>query len=408
MKNKQINYNVILISMLVLFPAVSNYICRVVNMVMARLIGVGFSQELFDGIVWAFVLALCIPWFATKLKAKHVFVLLCMWGAALLMAVFGLSSELTTERLVTLCLTVFPMFLVGSVLDVKKEDFKIIYWLSVIVLIVSVAYQAYKIASGDIISEDNMDFSYKLLPAALIVIAGCFYNKYKVLSIIPAVVAIFAIIMQGTRGPVLCVAVFLVIMLIKRFGFLKLIPVILVLTIGVVAFSSSDIYESTMKSIAEFIEDIGMSPRFIEKLLEEELADDNGRQWLYDAVLKEIEQNPFKFRGLYADRALLNPITGADNAYVHNIIYELLLNFGVLLGGAVFLLIVALILLALMKLEFEKLYLVDLLVMIGFVMLFVSGSVVDNQLLYVLLGLACQIVFKGKERKKKDEAAVDM
>jgi len=408
MKDKQINFNVILLSMTLFFPAVSNYICTAINMLLSMVLRAHISQGLFDGMIWTLVIALCIPVFVQKLNARHLFVMLCLWLAALLMCAFGLSAEFNTERLIALCLTLFPMFLVGSVIELKKEDFKYLYWIAIFVVIISVAYQYYKISGGDVIKEDNMDFSYKLLPAVLVVVSGMFYNKKKALSIILGVAAIVTVILQGTRGPVLCIGIFLIIMLVKRFGILKLIPAIIALLALVIAFSSSEVYETTMTSIAEFVEDMGMSPRFIEMFLEEELADDNGRQELYDAVLAEIGEHPFKFRGLYADREILNPITGSNNSYVHNILYELIIDFGAFFGVVIFLAVIISTLVAIIKTNMEKLYLVNLLAMSGFVMLFVSGSFADDYYIYVLMGVVCQAKLSGKKGKKQDEIAVDM
>lgn len=408
MKAKRINYNVILLSMTLFFPAVGNYICTAINMLLSTTLRASISQEFFDGVVWALVIALCIPVFMEKLNARHIMVLLCLWSAALLMCLFGLSAEFNTERLAMLCLTLFPMFLVGSVIEVKKEDFKYLYWIAIFVVIISIAYQSYKISGGDVIKEDNMDFSYKLLPAVLVVVSGMFYNKKKALSIVLGVAAILTIVLQGTRGPVLCIAIFLIIMLVKKFGILKLIPAILALLVLVIAFSSSEVYETTMTSIAEFVEDMGMSPRFIEMFLEEELADDNGRQELHDAILAEIGEHPFKFRGLYADREILNPITGSNNSYVHNIFYELIVDFGAFFGVVIFLAVIISTLVTVIRTKMEKLYLVNLLAMSGFVMLFVSGSFADDPLIYVLMGVICQAKLSGRKGKVQNEIAVDM
>lgn len=408
MKAKQINFNVILLSMTLFFPAVSNYICTAINTLLSTTLRASISQEFFDGIVWTLVIALCIPFFVQKLNARHLLVMICLWSAALLMCAFGLSAEFNTERLVALCLTVFPMFLVGSVIEAKKEDFKYLYWIAIFVVIISVAYQSYKISGGDAIREDNADFSYKLLPAVLVVVSGMFYNKKKALSIILGVAAIMTIILQGTRGPVLCIGIFLIIMFVNRFGILKLIPAIIALLALVIAFSSSEVYETTMTSIAEFVEDMGMSPRFIEMFLEEELADDNGRQELHDAILAEIGEHPFKFRGLYADREILNPLTGGDNTYVHNVLYELIIDFGAFFGVVIFLAVIISTLVAIVKTNMEKLYLINLLAMSGLVMLFVSGSFADDYHIYVLMGVVCQAKLSGKKGKKQDEIAVDM
>ena len=408
MKEKQINFNVILISMTLFFPAVSNYICTAINMVLSMVMGASISQDFFNGLVWALVIAICMPVFVQKLNTKHIFVMVCLWSAALLMCAFGLSAEFNAERLAMLCLTIFPMFLVGSVIEARKEDFKYLYWIAIFVVIISVAYQSYKISGGEVIKEDNMDFSYKLLPAVLVVASGMFYNKQKALSIVLGVAAILAIVLQGTRGPVLCIGIFLIIMFVRRFGFLKLIPAMLALLVLVIAFSSSEVYEETMTSVAEFIEDMGMSPRFIEMFLEEELADDNGRQELHDAILAEIEEHPFKFRGLYADREILNPITGGTNTYTHNILYELIIDFGAFFGVVIFLVIGISTLVTMVKTKMEKLYLVNLLAMSGFVMLFVSGSFADDYWIYVLMGVVCQAKLSGKKGKNKDEITVDM
>jgi len=124
----------------------------------------------------------------------------------------------------------------------------------------------------------------------------------------------------GSRGALLCIAVYLVIMLVKQKSFKVLFGVTFFL--GSMYIFSKNIFSLIEKTI----EDIGISSRTIGMFLNNDIITHlSGREYLYEVIIDKIQQNPFAYKGINASYIIY------DGAYPHNIFLELIYDLGLII-----------------------------------------------------------------------------
>ena len=145
---------------------------------------------------------------------------------------------------------------------------------------------------------------------------------------------------------------------------------------------------------------MGFSQRFIVKFIEGDISDDNGRDIIKEKLLAELQENPFKFRGLYADREITIGLADEQNyafylhgTYAHNIWLELAVDFGIILGTILFLIIVVKAIKLLTTSSLALNYLPALAICCGLVCLLMSSSFLENKMFFFMLGLMCNSHF---------------
>jgi O-antigen ligase len=107
----------------------------------------------------------------------------------------------------------------------------------------------------------------------------------------------------------------------------------------------------------------------------------SGRDFLYKVVIEEVKNNPILGIGLAGDRRLIN-------TYVHNIVLEILANFGTIIGSA-FIILLALISFKTLFLSNKKVFdMISIWISIGLVHLIISSSYLLDFKFWIFLGLA--------------------
>lgn len=194
---------------------------------------------------------------------------------------------------------------------------KTLYWISYIVLAIAIFYfhAIYTTLGGFSITDYNMSFSYALLlPMASL------YAEKKPLSLIGAGAMMMMVVLVGSRGA----AVFFVLYVFADI-FLNhkklIIPFTLVFAFLLVLLPAFSLYLDTY----------GIESRTITQLMESDRSDqDSGRLEMYAQMWQVLNENWFTGIGLFGDRVYLD-------VYCHNIVLEVLLNFGMLFGTVVIL-----------------------------------------------------------------------
>lgn len=389
MKEKNNSSDIAIVSVVLFFPAVRGYLCAFLNLILRRL-GFPMPQVVFDTIVWSVVLLWFLPKLMRRLQTKHILIGLAFWCASILLYLLEMSPSFTTDRMIDLCVFTFPVFFIGSCLKVDKDDFKWIYWIATAVFVVLAIYQIGQISGGNEILADNMDFAYKMLPSALVLVGGCFYNKRKAPSVIMAILASVFMLMQGTRGPILGILVFICLMLYKKHGFGKILIRVSVVSLLVAVLLSSPAFMNGLLNVSRKVDDFGFSARFLDKLLVGELEADSGRGEIIDRLMADFEKDPIKIRGYYADRRVNSErvdVYEDENIYAHNILYELLYDFGLIIGGTLIILLLYGILRLAKKSNFGCSYLTMTFLICGFVKLLLSSSFLLAPEFFFMVGM---------------------
>lgn len=174
----------------------------------------------------------------------------------------------------------------------------------------------------------SVSFGYEVLIFALIFLY-CALKYRKTSDILASFISIGMILAGGSRGPVFCIALFLVLYVMVELKDTKHRNLIIagIVSAGTLVYL---LYEKILMFIAGIVSKFGFSSRFITMLLEGEVADDNGRETIWGAAIEMIAEKPLGY-GAYGTRHVIYYKIVAG--YPHNIILEILVEYGVIFGG---------------------------------------------------------------------------
>ncbi|WP_163583214.1 O-antigen ligase family protein [Gracilibacillus saliphilus] len=235
------------------------------------------------------------------------------------------------------------------------------------------------------LGDYSMALSYYMLLPALINMDELL-SKFSIKSFIILLGSLIVILALGSRGAMICVVIFTILKLIKfehRLTIKSFLGYSFILFGGGIVLIN---FEKILTSIYELLLNYGINSRSIKLFLGDDIHL-SGRDGLYEKVLKEISLYPLLGRGIGSDRIIIG------NGYVHNILLEILINFGVIIGS----IIISIILLMLLKILFEKnnlnynIYIIW--IAFGFIHLMVSSSYWSDQKFWILLGLLVNGLF---------------
>lgn len=214
---------------------------------------------------------------------------------------------------------VFPSFLCLTVVydyEIVERTLYIVSWFTFLLVLLYI----YGFFSGIVsIASYNMAFSF-----ACVLPFVSFYLHRKFYDWIICFVLLITVIAIGARGAALCMASYVVFDLFQhksRWRFLLLVVIVS--------------FVVSLPLLNNWLQSIGITSRSLDMLLYGDFASDSGRSEIRTYFINKLIDHPFLGIGLFGDRLLEGVV------YCHNIILEVLLDFGILLGG--FLLVVGLI-----------------------------------------------------------------
>lgn len=292
-----------------------------------------------------------------------------------------------SEYVRTFLFCFIPMILVGGIVDVRN-NYKFIYIVSCIYIAFLLVYMVTGYTKVSTVHSNNIDylgFAYYAIPALLFII-NYYFKKRSKISIIFIALGILYLAICGTRGPVLCTFIYLVYCMMrdwKKGSAKRKLIILLLILVGLIILLN-------MRSIALYLYPIfkrnGFSTRFFLFFLKElDITDLTGRDNIRKTVIQNINNHFLFGSGIMGDRALFG---GGDQGYSHNLILEVLNNFGVPLGalllGALFFLII--ISVAKTKSQIYKDFIV-IYTVAAIIKLFLSASFMQESALFILIGI---------------------
>ena len=226
-----------------------------------------------------------------------------------------------------------PLFFVSAFI----EDYKYLYNLFCKFAIVNlgVALVAYIwLVIGNKQDFEYMTFSYNMLFSA----ALCFMEGRRRRSIVllPAsLLGIVAIIAMGSRGAMVCAALFVILSMFvfeRKNGMQFFFLLISGLLVALILIN----FESVIKWLIDVLHEFGFASRSLQRLLNGTLLEDRGRDYINIALKNAISEEPVFGYGLFGDRYITELARGGSGAtYAHNIFLEWLTQFGVVVGGII-------------------------------------------------------------------------
>lgn len=285
------------------------------------------------------------------IRATDIGVIIFFALSILLSIIFHPQNSLyITENLWTDILPCIPFFMLGLCIDLDEDTYKTVSLLSCLAILVNTLYVFYFLSGGRALGgshgEDySMYWAYLLLPNTLIAIDYSFKSR-KLFPAICSVIGVIYAFAMGTRGPIVVLAVFIIICIWRYINLRtsKKILAISVLGIIVFAFVSSPLYMKFLLEFKAFLADNGVSTRVVDYLISSEMiSQTSGRDDIYIDLLNKLNDHPFAGYGVYGEYPL-GYLAGA-----HNIYLQVVFHFGYPLGIVVLLSYISTFIKALVK-----------------------------------------------------------
>ena len=178
----------------------------------------------------------------------------------------------------------------------------------------------------------SVTFGYEVLPFATIHLYAAL-TEHRLIDIGTCAAMIVMILIGGSRGPILFLGVFIVLYMMiyiqrSRRKFI-LIGAVVIFGVLLVLF-----YRNLLEAAIAVTERFGFSSRFLTTMLDGTVSDDNNRGKIWAAAIQMIKDNPFGY-GAMGSRHRIERYIYAG--YPHNVILEILIDFGVIFGGIILL-----------------------------------------------------------------------
>ena len=187
--------------------------------------------------------------------------------------------------------------------------------------------------------------------------------------------------MLGTRGAALIVLINIAWNLVTGRNSKKVIARILVLFAAVITFVSSSLFDSAVLWLYMMAQKVGLSIRIFDKILGGSQGGTSGRDLLTEKLMVSVKEHFLFGTGLCSDRVLVG-------TYAHNILVELWVDFGVIIGTVLLAWMVYTFIQSLCKVSnTEEKGLIVTLICASFMKLFLSSTYLDTAFLFLLIGL---------------------
>lgn len=338
-----------------------------------------------------------------RIGVWQILVCAAVIAALLFSALFSSEVNVNFAVIKEVCISCLPVLLLAST---ARNFGSLKHYLSVAALIAPylLAYDVYVLGVGAL--ESSIQYSQSmaymtLLPA--IILLSDIIDRFSVKKLIPLLISIFIMLSFGARGPITCVALFAT---IKLFSVLPsenkrkrtMIIAVALLLGGMLYIFFFEIMGWLMRTMNS----LGFSVRIAESLLNRsfffEFSTASGRIAIFNAGLKKVFAQPLWGTGLVNDRIYLAGVfgitTGSIGSYAHNFFIEVLMQFGILIGGV----LLALFLRGLYRclsrsISREARSVVLTLLGFGFFPLMFSGSYLDSSDFYALIGVCGAVLY---------------
>ena len=359
--------------------------------------GLVFISENINYIIWGLFILCFLPVFFKRVKKVDIVTCVVI---ALILAIFSIFpwyDAFTWKRYFDFISKVLPFFILGKVYRYNEKHEKVLYILASITLILAIIYTVFFVIGDEGVNYDEMFTSYNILYSILI-LTDTFFKKKSYFYRVLAVVGVLYLFLLGTRGPILCVGIFFIMMLIKQIGSVKMIILSVIAVLLINIYITSPLYEKTLENLSDTVEEYGFSTRIFDFVKQEDIFNLTGRDSIQNLVVNELKKNPFEIRGPYSDWIIVsnhyNDTPGnveEQGVYVHNIFLEIWTHYGLLFGSAIILILVIKITKLMSKTDNDKYFLVCSVVCCGLIVLIFSSSYLIKESFFFLLGLS----FKG-------------
>ncbi len=373
---------------------------RYVRVVLQMLPYVYKHADLILSVVTVIFLGLSLRSMLRTLYIKEMFYVLVMYGVFYgHFYSYSLNTTYFYEQggiTITEC---FPMFLIGiCAYRINRETtMKVMYRISVVSIFAQVIYtMVFSRIDATTLRDGDMHGAYTLLPHICMAFTGMLRkpNSWNISAL--AVGSVFLLFL-GNRGSLLCLGV-CVIASVLFSGRLKRPWLFLLLSCLAMAIL---FLFGLLDLLYNMAEKYGLSLRIFQKLESGEFTGSSGRDKIQGRVWEYIWMYPMMGMGLFSDRRV------AGGYYAHNVILEILIHHGIIVGTLLLVLLAYLLVGAYQYLRKGNWLAKDVYGALLFSVvceLFLSNSYLMEPYFYFTTGFACAVMneYRGEKRRQRD------
>lgn len=254
-----------------------------------------------------------------------IFCFLTFLVALINYAIFTAQVNVLQNTMFSFFSVCFLTYIVGAtVYDYKILEgqlLKVSYIISVLSFVYLIAFLLGKVKL-DYTGSYSMGLGYSMLIPALVLSLMVIRNR-RIIDLVCLIVILVGILAYGSRGPLIGVVLFFAFYSIRFLVLNKKYLYVILVVLGF--FLLVFYFNAIIHGLTCLFEKIGIQSRTL-KLADFQNLYISGRENIYLPIKQAIIDNPFKIRGVNAEYLLVN-------TYAHNIVLELLYQFGLLLGG---------------------------------------------------------------------------
>lgn len=251
-------------------------------------------------------------------------------GLLFVALLFGVSFCITRDRtqvwglLRQYCLTVLPIAVVVSSIDDHQRLLDSLLRVSRVIAVCAVIILAVSPQRNSV--DYSMGLANSLTLPAVMLLYGAFRSR-NVVDLLLTGATVFVIFMLGSRGALLGIIVFFLLLLAVGCSRKdqRLISLVCIALICLVLM----FWKPLLTLVGDFLKRTGFSSRTLQLLLEGNIIKPNRRNELFDYMKTEFMAHPFAIRGVGGELPFISSFV-----YAHNLVYELLMDFGAILGGS--------------------------------------------------------------------------
>ena len=382
--------------LLILLAFCEKNIVRYAIYALSMLPGIGFLSDYILAFLYVLLILMCING-NTKVGLSELFVPMFVIMAIVFTCVLYPQNAQYIMDPNRFWNTIFPClrwFIVGLVIIPDKALMTLLGKATCIAIALETAYLLFYMVPNGLISNDDMSRAYQLLPHIMVAFAYAFNSK-KIVPWTASIIGLLYLLSLGTRGPFLVLLVYIAFKFVIMSVATTRRKITLVLGVSLVGLliSIPDVYISMLNILYALLTKIGVSTRIVDYMIEGTIVSNTtGRDELYAFALEKIAEKPLLGYGVYGEWQWIG-------WNIHNMYLEVLLHFGVILGGFLLIWLIVYTVGAFFKTKNE--YAKDLLlIFICFVFIrsFYGGSYL-HYATYFLIALSIKERRRERERK---------
>lgn len=318
----------------------------------------GINREIIY-VLFLFILVLNIIYNSEK-KLKDVVFFYIIVGIIFISGILNNIKYISYDNIALMLINVLPAYFIFRI-NIKE---KILYKIYKQVIIINILGY-FPLA---MFTQNYMDFSYNIAINGSLALCMYMYKK-NIFMLCAYFLSIFCLITNGSRGTILCIAFYSIYVVISNLYLKskKLLGIFILIFITII---------SNYEFIIRNLYNIFPNSRVVFSLFQGVFIKSEGRIILYEYCKELIVKNKLGY-GPLATRSLIS-----WQPYPHSLILELLIDYGVFLGGVIFIGVLYIGKKLILKQSFicqlGKCYWI-----IGFIMLLISGSFYYNPYLFI-------------------------